>query len=106
MSKIICPICGAKNAVQEVPWSKDGYASQDICPCCGTHYGEDDWANTEEERRFLFIELRKQWIAGGMLWKHDHPEDPFPQNHPPQNWNPQEQLKNIPKEFLGEDENY
>lgn len=94
------------NAVEQMPWNEEGFSSNDICPSCGTHYGEDDWAETDEERKRLFIKLRKQWIANGMKWRHDHNDDPFPQNHPPEKWNPYEQLKNIPKEFLGEDEKY
>lgn len=104
MNQIICPVCGVVNAVQEPPWNDEGFASQDICPCCGTHYGEDDWAETEEERKLFFFKLRKQWIAGGMKWWGE--EDGEPDERKPQNWNPGEQLKNIPPEFLGEDEKY
>ena len=106
MNKIICPVCGVIDAVEEAPWNEEGFSSNDICPCCGTHYGEDDWAETKEERKQLFIKLRKQWIASGMKWKHDYLDDSFSKNHPPVNWNPHDQLKNIPKEFLDADEHY
>lgn len=104
MLEIICPICGLVNGVSEHPWSADGFASQNICPCCGTHYGEDDWGETKNDRKNLFIVLRKRWISNGMNWWGDDGCDS--DSRKPINWNPRQQLKNIPKEFLGEDEKY
>lgn len=87
-SKIICPVCGVINAVGEIPWNEENFSSQDICPCCGTHYGEDDWGKNKEDINKNHINLRKKWIEGGMKWWSKS-------NLQPENWNPIEQLKNI-----------
>lgn len=97
MEKIICPICGVINAVKKNPWNENGFASQDICPCCGTHYGEDDWAETEKERAKLFIKLREKWIANGMKWWAE--KDGEIDYRKPLNWSPVEQLKNLTENF-------
>ncbi len=94
--KIICPVCGLVNGVRELPWRDDLTASQDICPCCGTHYGEDDWGETKEQIKEAHIKLRQKWIEGEMKWKH---QDTDSLKRKPANWNPKKQLENIPKEF-------
>jgi RNA polymerase subunit RPABC4/transcription elongation factor Spt4 len=96
MNNIICPVCGVTNAVKDLPWNSDGFASEDICPCCGTHYGEDDWAEDVVGRRVLWTELRKKWIDGGMKWWSQDTEF----RPKPQNWDPHKQLENIPEEFI------
>ena len=86
--KIICPVCGIEGAVEYLPWENGLTPSQDTCPCCGTHYGEDDWGETKEEINKNHIKLRKKWIQSGMKWcsKYDLPLE---------NWNPKDQLKNL-----------
>lgn len=67
----VCPVCGY-NKLLHPP--KDHY----ICPCCGTEFGFDDDAYSHEE-------LRREWIAKGMLW--------FSRStQPPLNWNGYKQL--------------
>lgn len=96
---IICPVCGVINAVKEIPWREEKgefFASQDICPCCGTHYGEDDWGEKKDEINKMHIILRKKWIHDGMIWKH---QDKDSIEKKPKNWDPKKQLENIPQEF-------
>lgn len=98
MRKIICPVCGVENAVKKLPWDEGGFPSQDICPCCGTHYGEDDWADTAEKRKKLFRVLREKWMSGGMKWWAEIGGELDIRK--PNEWNPNDQLKSIPPEFL------
>lgn len=68
-----CPVCGYALA-GEWPWgpidetADDGvpyaFASFDICPCCNTHYGNEDCASTSEPDAILkrWEELRRRWI--------------------------------------------
>ena len=48
----------------------------DICPCCGTEFGNDDVEYTLEE-------LRVAWITDGAQWFY---------GTPPADWNPWSQL--------------
>jgi len=48
----------------------------DICPCCGTEFGNDDVEYTHEE-------LRTAWIENGAQWFYEHP---------PLGWDPWAQL--------------
>jgi hypothetical protein len=69
--KYLCPVCG----YPELP-----RAAQDdlICPCCGTHFGYDDYATTYDE-------LRRTWMKKGAPW--------FSRAQaPPQGWDPIIQL--------------
>lgn len=50
----------------------------DICPCCGTEFGNDDVEYTLEA-------LRNAWVENGVRWFYEHP---------PVNWNPWSQLIN------------
>ncbi len=106
-----CYVCGYLCNFK--PW--DGASpSDEICSCCGIQYGYDDYnplyhfyqhdpeEYNLENRKVIYHNLRKAWIQNGMKFK--HPQSEF--NEPPENWNPKEQLKNIPKEFLGLDEKY
>jgi hypothetical protein len=64
-----CPVCWFAN----LPYPAIDY---NICPCCGTEFGNDDAI-------FGWAELREQWIAGGMRWFF---------GRPPEFWNAQAQL--------------
>lgn len=66
-----CPICRYDKLT-------DPPADHEICPCCGTEFGEDDYDKTHET-------LRWNWIARGMPWFSR-------QTKPPANWNPETQL--------------
>ncbi len=62
-----CPVCG----FDQMPYSPSRH---EICPCCGTEFGYDDFARSHRE-------LRNTWLAQGGLW--------FSPVHPqPPNWNP------------------
>ncbi len=86
----ICPICGF--VLDFKPWS-DNSPSEEICPSCGMQFGYDDAAGGNKEKRLeIYKSWRKKWIKEGMKWWSEG------QSHP-ENWNPNEQLKNIPEEF-------
>jgi hypothetical protein len=87
-----CRVCGYLFTGFQ-PWGDDGEtASFSYCPCCFTEFGFDD-IRTE-----LIREKRRQWIDKGYLW--------YEINKKPADWNPREQLKNIPKQFLDPGESY
>ena len=48
----------------------------DICPCCGTEFGNDDV-------EYALEDLRNAWIANGAQWFYEQP---------PADWNPWLQL--------------
>lgn len=59
-SRFVCLVCGFP-ALTIAPYSDDGIASFDICPCCGVEFGYDDATRTHAD-------LRARWVAGGMKW--------------------------------------
>lgn len=70
----ICPVCGYDKL--------DEPATRfEICPACGTEFGNDDYLYTHEE-------LREKWIREGMKW---WDEDIYR----PANWSAVDQLNNI-----------
>lgn len=93
----ICPVCGL--VLDFEPWT-EGADSQEICPCCGVQFGYYDSANSPGEVIKRWFDLRKKWIQGEMRWWSPSLREQ------PSNWNPNEQLKNVPKEFLSEGEKY
>jgi RNA polymerase subunit RPABC4/transcription elongation factor Spt4 len=92
-SNIICPVCGIENMVTEIPWNGDNFSSNEICPCCGTHYGEDDWADSTTKRVELHRQLREKWIKSGMKWWSKNPKY---LDFVLKEWDPKKQLKNVP----------
>ncbi len=83
----LCRVCGwlFNSPVRD----EEGFGSYDICPACGCEAGNHDW--TLEDAR----EYRQQWIANGMKWWFPDPKvKPIPKN-----WDPVEQMKNIPPEW-------
>jgi hypothetical protein len=66
-----CPVCWFAN----LPYPATDY---NICPCCGTEFGNDDDVSTWDE-------LREIWIAKGMQWFF---------GHPPYGWSAEAQLLN------------
>ena len=72
-----CPVCG-RDQGEEIT-----HMMGDICPCCGIEYL--DFIKED------FIAFRKDWIASGYAWR-------SPSMRPP-NWDPVEQMKNIPERF-------
>ncbi len=93
-SKQICPVCGC--LLGFYPWINDTPSDRN-CWSCGIKFGQDDIAITELERIKMYKEWRQKWVVSGMQWWHG---DPF------EGWNPREQLKNIPKQFLDPNESY
>jgi hypothetical protein len=76
----VCPICGYPN-LNEAPYDDNGCTSFNICPCCGTEFGYDDFTTPHSV-------LRKKWIIGGMKWWNKN-------LLPPNNWNPKDQLNKL-----------
>lgn len=64
-----CPVC----AYGKLPYPPHDY---NICPCCGTEFGNDDAASSHHQ-------LLGMWIAGGANWFF---------GSAPENWNPWRQL--------------
>ena len=54
-----CPVCF-------YPDMEDPAQEPNICICCGTEFGNDDYAMTHDE-------LRDEWIAEGMPWFFEEP---------------------------------
>ncbi|MDG6908470.1 MAG: hypothetical protein JRN20_22090 [Nitrososphaerota archaeon] len=93
-----CPVCGFKLWFEPWDYLSENSASHEICPCCFTEFGFDDWADGNPNARpAIWDQLRKEWIDGGMKWGGKHSESIKKYNHkfsePPENWDPVEQLK-------------
>jgi hypothetical protein len=78
----LCPVC-AFPGLPEPAYSRDG-GSLEICFCCGFQFGYTYAALGEAGHK----KWRDEWIRNGMKWSNPNP--------PPDNWDPTEQLKNIP----------
>jgi len=60
-----CPACGYPG-LAEPPW-RHGQPSDEICPCCGLHFGYDDVAGGEPARRTAgYLRWRRRWAAEGV----------------------------------------
>ena len=81
----ICRICGYDFGVPVR--DEYGFPDYSICNACGAEAGVDD--ETMEEVQAY----RNQWLSKGAQWD----DSIF---GPPKNWNPQEQMKNIPPEWF------
>lgn len=106
MYPYICAVCGNIASVMRHTKPESALETGEICPCCGFHYGYDDMnASAEYSKDATPLDIikiyRSQWIKDGMKWWSINPLRPKPPN-----WDPLQQLKNIPKEFLGPDEKY
>ncbi len=98
-----CFVCGYSGLSEQFYIDGKFSSTFEICPSCGFQYGYHDLNGTGEypesfKEKYIIISFRKKWIAGGMLWDKGSAS-------PPPNWNPRDQLKEIPKEFLEESEN-
>lgn len=86
--KYNCRVCGFK--FQDPPWGEDDNTPDFThCPCCGVMFGYGDALPSSAKR------WRERWLASGARW--DAP------NQKPENWNLEEQLKQIPPNYQGED---
>lgn len=86
--KYTCPVCGYDRL--EIDAHEQDY---NICPCCFTEFGNDDFGYSIETDMPMTLEeswdfLSKTWIKEGMKWHSIF-------TNPPTNWKPEEQLKNI-----------
>jgi hypothetical protein len=82
-----CPVCGYPG-LYEASWSDDS-GSFEICPSCGTEFGYDDAAGGDLARRqVIHTRLREEWRKSGCRWWSSG-------RLPPQDWDPEEQLKGI-----------
>jgi len=79
-----CRVCGLDQIVP--PRDERGCASWLICECCSNEAGiYDDDIN-------LVRKMRQEWLDNGAQW--------FSPEEKPENWNLEEQLKNIPPEWV------
>ena len=79
----MCPACGYPD-LEEPPVDDRGVGSFEICSSCWFEFGHTYEATRDYAR------WRRQWIAEGMPWRSGEVEPP------PQDWNPAEQLRNVP----------
>jgi hypothetical protein len=88
----VCLVCGYPNLDEPPLGDKLGIGGSDeICPCCGTHFGYHDAAGGDPVRRKeVYKELRRKWIANGMKWR-------ARSEQPPTGWDPVKQLRNVEK---------
>jgi hypothetical protein len=62
-----CLACGFSIAVEQL-WIGDA-ASDEICPCCGLHYGYDDaQAGRGDPDSDFYVGWRARWIMDGYPW--------------------------------------
>lgn len=84
-SQHFCRICGLY--IETAPWGKDGKSpTYEICLCCGVEFGNEDYTMQSVQK------FRKKWLEGGAQW--------FDRKEKPNNWSLEEQMKQIPVEFL------
>ncbi|PYV19100.1 MAG: hypothetical protein DMG21_02685 [Acidobacteria bacterium] len=77
-----CPVCGY-DGLTEPRYREGSGGSYEICPSCGFQFGV-----TDDDSGYTHERWRKKWIAEGMKWDKGR-------THPPKDWNPVQQLKNI-----------
>ena len=76
--KFLCPVCG-------YPEMEDPPERFEICPSCGTEFGNHDFVFDERDRPARLAELRAAWLAAGAPW--------FDVGMtPPRNWDPWKQV--------------
>lgn len=81
-----CFVCKYEG-LYESPYDDRGVPSEEICPCCGFHYGfDDDDDDDDKEKEELYNRWREKWIVEGYKW--------FSKGRlPSEDWNPVEQMK-------------
>jgi hypothetical protein len=83
-----CPACGYAG-LPKPPWS-EASASDQICPCCGLHFGYDDALRGREDLRPAFYQgWGLKWRLDGMRW--------WSRTPPPDGWDPGSQSIEIPE---------
>jgi hypothetical protein len=82
-----CHVCGFDLGFQ--PWGAAGnHPTYFICPCCACEFGMHDLSKGQATA------IRQQWIKDGCPWLGS------PDKRPPA-WDPRQQLKKVPTDFLG-----
>lgn len=61
MNRYLCPVCFYPD-LDEPP------GEFNICPCCGTEFGVDDYSPRGISPDVIHRELRWQWVANGAPW--------------------------------------
>jgi hypothetical protein len=85
MIQFNCRVCGIY--LEESPWGEDGNSpNYEMCSCCGVEFGNQDYT-VESVKRY-----REKWLSDGAKWS-------LPK-FKPSDWDLNEQMKNIPKEYL------
>lgn len=105
-----CYVCGC--LLSDYPFDPEDYSGNPdvICPSCGFHYSYDDegagdiipeeltnnvWEFGDKTHIEIIKFWRKYWISNGMNWWST--DNPFTLK--PYDWDPEEQLNNVPDEF-------
>lgn len=78
-----CPVCGY-DKIENPIYDSRGNGTDEICSCCGFHFGCDDWPDKEKS----YNEWRKKWIKNGCKWW-------AYKEAPPEDWDPKKQLENL-----------
>lgn len=79
-----CLVCSYDDLYED-PYDERGVASDEICPCCGFHYGFDD----DGTNKGVYEKWRTRWIAEGCKWFSNG-------RHQPEWWDAKVQFK-VPK---------
>lgn len=82
-----CRVCGLDQ--EESQWDPPTFA---ICSCCGIQFGVGDVGPTHDQTLEGVRFYRNYWIENGASW--------FSPEEKPDNRSLEEQMKNIPKEWL------
>jgi hypothetical protein len=77
-SSFSCPVCGFPE-LTDPPYDEKGCASFDICPSCGTEFGNEDAKRSHAD-------LRHSWLTAGAPWWSKA-------RKPPMGWDAREQLR-------------
>jgi hypothetical protein len=75
---LACPVCGFAE-LDGPPYDELGCPTYEICPCCGTEFGYDDFLTSHAA-------LRERRISKGMPWWSSRQQ-------PPIGWDPHRQLQ-------------
>lgn len=80
LKRFNCPVCGFPDL--ERPAEDDN-----ICPCCGTHFGYDDATTVEAEIGNIHGALRLGWLRAGHPWRSRSWDQPRGWDYRKQLWN-------------------
>jgi hypothetical protein len=81
----LCPVCGC--ALDFSPWTET-WPSDEMCPCCGIQFGNDDAAGGYLVRSTIYDHWRERWIRAGMAWNSKGIQMP-------EGWDPLAQLERL-----------